>query len=111
MPALCFRYLANTTEEFHLWGVNAHATSTPKGDKAEMLAISKFLQSSRLPPNLQIGDRVSVTSHKGNFGHLLGGAGSTEAVFVALALKNGVIPAIANTTDLDDFQGQDPRYT
>ena len=64
-------------EEFDLLGVNAHATSTPKGDKAEVLAVTKFLQSEAMPENLAIGPTLFLTSHKGNIGHLLGGAGST----------------------------------
>ena len=102
------RYLSHWNEDFELWGINAHATSTPKGDKAELLAIKKFLQSSRFPQNLYAGDRVFVTSHKGNFGHLLAGAGAAESCFVCLALKHGRVPATINIDELDDLE-MDPR--
>ena len=108
---ILFRYLSSSPDEFELWGFNAHATSTPKGDKAEVLAITRFLQAS--PQHLLVPEEPNaawVTSHKGNVGHLLGGAGSTEAVYAVMALREGVVPATVNLQDLDDFPGMDDRY-
>ena len=72
--------------------VNAHATSTPLGDRAEARALSLALGSSRPP----------VTATKSNTGHLLGAAGAVEAIAAVLALRSGVVPAIRNLDDLDD---------
>ena len=58
-----------------LWCVNAHATSTPLGDAAELMSVQKFVRELK---ESNAGDvivpkdgRVRVTSHKGNFGHLV----------------------------------------
>lgn len=68
--------------------INAHGTSTPAGDLAETMAIKAAL-----------GDHartVMVSSTKSMTGHLLGAAGGVEAVFSAMALHTGVIPATIN---------------
>ncbi|NED55059.1 beta-ketoacyl-ACP synthase, partial [Micromonospora aurantiaca] len=44
----------------------------------------------------------AVTATKSMTGHLLGGAGALESVFTVLALKEGLIPFVANLEDLDD---------
>lgn len=58
-----------------LWCVNAHATSTPLGDAAELTAIQKFVRelkdNSSDDVTLPADGLVRVTSHKGNFGHLV----------------------------------------
>ena len=72
--------------------VNAHATSTPLGDIAEVRALHAAL-----------GDhRPAVTATKSCTGHLLGAAGAVEAVATVLALRSGVVPAIRNLDDPDD---------
>lgn len=74
--------------------VNAHATSTPTGDKIELNAIKKLF-----------GDQcknLKVSSIKGSIGHLLGAAGSVEAIATILSLKNDIIPPNLN------FQSTDP---
>lgn len=74
--------------------INAHATSTPVGDIAEYKAF-----------HLVLGDRVHsvpVSATKASTGHLLGGAGAIEAMFTALALRDGVLPPTINIEQLDD---------
>jgi len=72
--------------------VNAHATSTPLGDVAEVRALHTAL-----------GDhRPVVTATKSCTGHLLGAAGAVEAVATVLALRDGLVPAIRNLDNLDD---------
>jgi 3-oxoacyl-[acyl-carrier-protein] synthase II len=79
--------------------VNAHGTSTPAGDPAEVAAIkSVFGEHAR---------RLMVSSTKSMTGHLLGAAGGIEAVAVALTLARGIVPPTINlerpdpTCDLD----------
>ncbi|WP_210504013.1 beta-ketoacyl-ACP synthase II [Nocardioides xinjiangensis] len=73
--------------------VNAHATSTPKGDIAEGLMLHAVLG--------QHVDRCVVTSTKSMTGHLLGGAGALEAVATVMALHDRVSPPTINLDDLD----------
>jgi 3-oxoacyl-[acyl-carrier-protein] synthase II len=93
------------TEENVLWCVNAHSTSTPKGDAAEMKAINKFISNFdvNMFPNTKLNSNgVHVTSHKGNFGHLMGAAGSVESSFVALSLAKRILPPTINLDMPDD---------
>ena len=76
-----------------VWSVNAHATSTPLGDKAEAGAISSVLH----------GSNAHVTSNKGSIGHLLGAAGAVEAVFSVLSVFEGVVPPNLNIDNLDPY--------
>jgi len=71
--------------------VNAHATSTPIGDRIECLALSQVFNGRRLP----------VSSTKSAVGHLLGAAGSLEAAFSLLAIRDGVLPPTINYTSPD----------
>ncbi|HUB76693.1 MAG TPA: beta-ketoacyl-ACP synthase II, partial [Solirubrobacteraceae bacterium] len=64
--------------------VNAHGTSTPINDRAETAALKTALGEH--------AHRVPISSTKSAIGHLLGGAGSVEAVATILALRNRTIP-------------------
>jgi 3-oxoacyl-[acyl-carrier-protein] synthase II len=74
--------------------VNAHATSTPEGDKTELQAIRDIL-----------GDHapdVPITANKSMLGHTLGAAGAIEAAVTILTLRDGCVPPTINLTDPDD---------
>ena len=86
--------------------VNAHATSTPVGDIAEVIAL-------RLAFGAAI-DGVAVSATKSMTGHLLGAAGALEAIFTVLAVRDGIAPPTINLDNLDpaitlDVIGNDPR--
>jgi len=68
--------------------INAHATATPPGDKAETLAIKKIFG--------QHAYKLAVSSTKSMTGHLLGASGGLEAMVCILAIVNGVIPPTIN---------------
>ncbi|MFF5494225.1 beta-ketoacyl-[acyl-carrier-protein] synthase family protein [Streptomyces aquilus] len=73
--------------------VNAHATSTPRGDVAEVKALRKVLGDAM--------DHVAVSATKSMTGHLLGGAGGVETVATVLALHHRLAPPTINLDDLD----------
>jgi len=79
-----------------IWSINAHATSTPLGDRAECKAIRSILN----------GSAAHVTSNKGSIGHLLGAAGAVESVFSVLSVKDGIIPPCINIENLDSELGE-----
>ena len=66
--------------------INAHGTSTPQGDVAETKAIKKVFGEDT---------RVAVSSSKSMIGHLLGAAGSVEAIFTILALRDQTLPPLS----------------
>lgn len=68
--------------------INAHATATPPGDKAETLAIKKVFG--------EYASKVAISSTKSMTGHLLGASGGLEAIVCVLAIKEGIIPPTIN---------------
>lgn len=79
-----------TKDIFHL---NAHATSTPAGDVAEANALRGALGADV--------DHVAVSATKSMTGHLLGGAGAIESVFIVKALQERLAPPTINIENLD----------
>ncbi|MFD5449274.1 beta-ketoacyl-ACP synthase II [Streptomyces sp. NPDC003470] len=73
--------------------VNAHATSTPAGDLAELKALRKVLGDDV--------DHMAVSGTKSMTGHLLGGAGGVESVATVLALYHRVAPPTINVDNID----------
>jgi 3-oxoacyl-[acyl-carrier-protein] synthase II len=74
--------------------LNAHATSTPLGDRAEARAILDTFGES--------AETLSVSSTKSMTGHLLGGSGSLEAGITVLALRDQIAPPTTNLEEVDE---------
>lgn len=74
--------------------INVHGTSTGLGDIAEIKAIKEVFGESAY--------KLNISSTKSMTGHLLGGAGALEAMFVVLAIKDGIVPPTINHTEGDE---------
>ena len=79
--------------------INAHGTSTPLGDEIELKAVRQMMGAH--------ARNLSVSSTKSSIGHLLGAAGSVEAIFAVLAMRDQVAPPTLNLDEpgegCDDF--------
>jgi 3-oxoacyl-[acyl-carrier-protein] synthase II len=88
-----FRSMRNALKSAHLSPdsidyINAHGTSTPLGDEIELGAVKRLFGEHAY--------QLSMSSTKSAIGHLLGAAGSVEAIFSILALRDGVVPPTLN---------------
>ena len=70
--------------------LNAHGTSTLKGDQIELNAIMRLFNKHK---------NLFVSSTKSSIGHLLGAAGSVESIFSILAINNSIAPGTLNLED------------
>jgi 3-oxoacyl-[acyl-carrier-protein] synthase II len=73
--------------------INAHGTSTPLNDLTETLAIKTVFGDH--------AKKVPISATKSMTGHLLGAAGSTEAIFTLLAIRDGIMPPTINYEEPD----------
>ena len=68
--------------------INAHGTSTPLGDELELKAVERIMGNAAA--------KLTMSSTKSAIGHLLGAAGSVEAIFSVLAIRDQIVPPTIN---------------
>src|SRR5689334_16569299 len=68
--------------------INAHGTSTPLGDEIELGSVTRLLGNA--------AGNAAMSSTKSAIGHLLGAAGSVEAIFCLLAMRDSIVPPTIN---------------
>ncbi|MGB9630161.1 MAG: beta-ketoacyl-ACP synthase II, partial [Thermodesulfobacteriota bacterium] len=73
--------------------INAHGTSTPLNDVTETIAIKKVFG--------EYAKKIPISATKSMTGHLLGAAGSTEAILTVLSIKDGILPPTINYEEPD----------
>ncbi|MBN9308330.1 MAG: beta-ketoacyl-ACP synthase II [Devosia sp.] len=71
--------------------INAHGTSTPLGDEIELGSVTRMLGDA--------APKAAMSSTKSAIGHLLGAAGSVEAIFCLLAMRDSMLPPTINLDD------------
>ena len=81
--------------------INAHGTSTPLGDIAELNAIQRLFGEDAY--------KLNISSTKSMTGHLLGGAGAIEAIVAIKAIENNIVPPTINHTEGDEDERIDYR--
>ena len=79
--------------------VNAHATSTVIGDRAENNAMMRLFNPQK----------TKVSSTKSSIGHLLG-AGAVESIFTLNAIKTGQVPATLNLDNVGQHEGDEQSH-
>lgn len=72
--------------------LNAHATSTPPGDRSELRAVERVFGRA---------NKLNISATKSMTGHLLGAAGAIEAIACIKAVQHDIVPPTINSVDID----------